>query len=368
MFGIRSRRWKTSLALAGMGSVGFALGVWQAHPAAVFAEPPPVVPAAATGQGSEYSQRVVAYIHGNIPITREDLGEHLIARHGTAKLENLVNRKIIEHACKQKNISVSDAEVDAALNADLKQFNVDGPTFVKQFLKQYNKTLYEWKEDVIRPRLMLTRLSGLDIKVEEAEMRRAFDAMYGEKVQCRIIIWPSNLGLNPFHEAQRYWDEIRKSEASFDSKARSQAIPGLASVAGKIAPIGHGASEDKKDQVETIAFKLQKDEVSEIFEIPGQGYAVMKCDGRIPADTKRSFDSKEAKEFFHKQVYEEKLTKAIPQVFAKLKEQAKPLMLLEKVNTNPYVDRTASEEQKLLDEKPQVIPLPGGGPPMPPKP
>jgi hypothetical protein len=366
MFGIRSRPWKASLALAGMGSVGFALGAWQAHPGAVYAEPPPVVPAAAT-QHSEYSQRVVAYIYGE-PITREDLGEYLIARHGAAKLENLVNRRIIEHACTQKNINVKDAEVEAALDADLKQLNLDREAFVKQFLKQYNKTLYEWKEDVIRPRLMLTRLSGLEIKVDEAEMKKAFDAMYGEKVQCRIIIWPNNTGLNPFREAQKVWDEIRKSEAEFDKEARHQAIPGLASVAGKIAPIGHGASEDKKDQVETIAFKLQKDEVSEIFEIPGQGYAVLKCDGRLSADTKQTFDSKDTKEFFRKQVYEEKLTKAIPQVFAKLKEQAKPLMVLEKVNINPYVDQTIREERKLLDEKPQVIPLPGGGPPMPPKP
>jgi hypothetical protein len=366
MFGIRSRRWKASLALAGMGTIGFALGAWQAHPAAVFAEPPanPVIPAAASGPQSDYSQRVVAYIHGNVPITREDLGEFLIARHGYAKLDNLVNRKIIDHACKQKNITVTNEEVEATLDTDLLQLQMDRPTFVKQFLKQYNKTLFEWKEDVIRPRLMMTRLSGLDIKVEEAEMKRAFDAMYGEKVQCRIVIWPNAPDFNPFREAMKHWDEMRKSEATFDTIARGQAIPGLASVAGKIAPIGHGVSDDKKDQVETIAFKLKKDEVSEIFEIPKQGYAVLKCDGRIPADTTKSFEKE--KEFFRKQVYEEKLTKAIPQMFAKLKEAANPLLLMKYGTTNPFVERTVTEEQKLLNEKPQVVPLPGG-PPMEPK-
>lgn len=365
MFGIRTRRWKTSLALAGMGTVGFALGAWQSHlPIASAEMPSSVVPAAATGQLSDYSQRVVAYIYGNVPITREDLGEYLIARHGYAKLENMVNLKIIEHACKQKNITVTNEEVEAAMNADLLQLNVDRSTFVKQFLKKYNKTLFEWKEDVIRPRLMLSKLSGLDIKVSEDEMRKAFDAMYGEKVQCRIIIWPKTPGVSAQSEALRAYDSIRKSEAEFDRYARHQGIPGLAAVAGKISPIGHGAADAGKDEVERIAFKLNKDEVSEIFELPGQGVAVLKCDGRVPADTAKTFDKE--KEYFRKQVYEQKLTKAIPQVFAKLKDEAKPLTLLKYGTTNPYVEKTITEEQKLMKDDSPVVPLPNtNAPPHP---
>ena len=42
---------------------------------------------------------MVAYIYGSIPITREDLGEYLIARKGLDTVELLVNKRIIEHAC-----------------------------------------------------------------------------------------------------------------------------------------------------------------------------------------------------------------------------------------------------------------------------
>src|SRR5206468_4327579 len=156
------------------------------------------------------------------------------------KVENLVNRKIIEHACKQRNITVINEEVEAALDADLRPMNIDRSTFVKQFLKQYHKSLYEWKEDVIRPRLMLSKLSGLDIKVEEAEMKKLFETQFGEKVQCRMIIWaPRPDGVRPEKDAMRMWDTIRKSEAEFDRAARNQATASLAQVGGRLGPIGH---------------------------------------------------------------------------------------------------------------------------------
>src|SRR5438128_1326173 len=51
----------------------------------------------------DYNARVVAYIHGNIPVTRVELAEFLIARFGKERIEFLVNRKIVERACQAKN-------------------------------------------------------------------------------------------------------------------------------------------------------------------------------------------------------------------------------------------------------------------------
>src|SRR5258706_9904862 len=159
------RRWSAA-ALLGMGAVGFALGTWNGHGGEVAAQPPgggTVVPAAGS---SDYSQRVIAYIHGNIPITREEFGEFLIARNGQNKVELFVNRKIIETECAKLHVIVTPEEVEAAINDDLATMNLDRATFVKQFLmKQYNKTLFEWKEDVIKPRLLLSKLCMHQIKV-----------------------------------------------------------------------------------------------------------------------------------------------------------------------------------------------------------
>src|SRR5262249_7487889 len=151
------------------------------------AEPPPPV---AAEPPSDYARRVVAYIHGNIPITREELGEYLIARVGADKLDLLINKRIIDHACQQKGIQVDDAEVEAALAEDVKGLNVNRAEFVNKLLKHYNKTLYEWKEDVIRPRLLLTKLCRDRVFVTNDDLLQAFEAYYGEKVDCKMIMWP----------------------------------------------------------------------------------------------------------------------------------------------------------------------------------
>src|SRR5713101_2374614 len=82
------------------------------------------------------SRQVVAYIYGSIPITREDLGEYLIARQGAERLELMVNHRIIELTCQKKGIVVTDAEVDAALAEDLKRMNI---LSVKEFDNQILK-------------------------------------------------------------------------------------------------------------------------------------------------------------------------------------------------------------------------------------
>ena len=63
---------------------------------------------------------VVAYLKGNIPITCQELGDYLIERQGAERIENLVNRRIIELACRERGIFVSDAEVDAQFAEDMK--------------------------------------------------------------------------------------------------------------------------------------------------------------------------------------------------------------------------------------------------------
>src|SRR5215813_11966482 len=67
---------------------------------------PPDSPPATTGPATDYSHRVVAYIYDTVPITREELGEYLIARMGKERLGNLVNKRIIEHVCQQKGVEV----------------------------------------------------------------------------------------------------------------------------------------------------------------------------------------------------------------------------------------------------------------------
>src|SRR5205807_2048076 len=84
---------------------------------------------------SEYSSSFVAvFADGKQGITKEELGEYLIARYGE-KVEHLINRRIIEDACKARGIEVTAKEVEQKLTEDMKDLNIDRARFVKDFLR-----------------------------------------------------------------------------------------------------------------------------------------------------------------------------------------------------------------------------------------
>src|SRR4029434_9645380 len=109
------------------------------------------------------------------------------------RLELFVHRRIIEIACQKRGIDVTEAEVNAAIDADCAKVGVDRAAFINQILTRRGKSLYEWKEDVVQPGLMLTKLLVAEnrVQVSDEDLRQAFEAIYGPKVECRIIIWPA---------------------------------------------------------------------------------------------------------------------------------------------------------------------------------
>ena len=272
--------------------------------------------------GDDYKRRVVAFINGNVPITREELGEYLIARYGAQRVEYLVNRRIIEMACAQSRITVSDAEVDAQIREDLKLFggNVTEKQFVNDILKRYNKTLYEWREDVIRPKLALAKFCRGQVHVTDEDIQKAFEAHYGEQVKCRMLVLQRELG----HQAAEIWAKVKASDAEFDQRASSQPIPQLAARKGEIPPIHKHFGDDK---IEKAAFALQKPgDVSPLLDMPEQTLVILKLVERIPAKTTVTLN--EVRPALHKEMEEFKLNQMVPQVFKHMREQARPNILL----------------------------------------
>src|SRR5262245_36842053 len=112
------------LAFAVVFGVGVAAFCWGRHEAHSQIAPPQGRGVVPEGK-SDYSQRVVAYIFDKFAITREDLGDYLIARFATPqRIDFLVNHKIIEHICRLKNVHITEAEINMQLKEDLRTFNV----------------------------------------------------------------------------------------------------------------------------------------------------------------------------------------------------------------------------------------------------
>ncbi|HMO34936.1 MAG TPA: hypothetical protein PKA06_02735, partial [Gemmatales bacterium] len=145
---------------------------------------------------------VVAVVN-DVPITRQQLADELIARKGRAQLEALVHRTLIEQTCKAKGITVTDKEVQEELIAEMKaSASANLLDFEKSMLSPRKTTLLEYREDVIRPRLMIQKLAESQLALQDEDLRREFACKFGPKVAIRMITFKdSNI-------AKKTWAEI----------------------------------------------------------------------------------------------------------------------------------------------------------------
>jgi parvulin-like peptidyl-prolyl isomerase len=292
--------------------------------------------------------QVVGYLHGNQPVTREELGEFLIARYGAEKIEFLVNRKIIDRECQARGVTVSDEEVEEALKSDLKMLNCDQKAFEKEFLSKMHKNIFEWREDVIRPRLMLTRLCQGRVKCTEEDLQKGFEAYYGERLECRLILWPPEQAKYALSQYTR----LRDSEEEFDRLCRSQPTPSLAAQAGKIPIFGRNSLGD--ENLEREAFKLKPGEITPLIGT-AQGQVVLKVDRRIPPDTTVTLSS--VRDKLTKEILDKKVQMEMQVVFKELRDKAKPQLILK---PEQVVEDLLGDSKRLLSD----MPLPGNSPPQ----
>jgi hypothetical protein len=359
-WGLSRWSWGKAGLVAGVVVAAAAALCWVrgGKPPAATAAPADTVPVAAaaapapsSGSPSDYSQRPVAYIYGTEAITREQLGEYLIARLGTARLENLINRCIIEHACQQRGIEVTAAEIDAALGEDLEGLKVNLKDFVTKILKHYGKTLYEWKEDVIRPKLLMTKYCRDRVTVGEPDLHQAFEAKYGEQVKCLMILWPKGQGQEQF--AQKLYGDLRDKPGEFERQARQQATPALAAKGGEAPPFGrHSTGSDK---LEEAAFGLRPGEISALLETD-VGTVCLKCVQRIPPRADKQFEQERVA--LAKEVYDKKIQAAMPDAFKEMRTKANPQKVLAGDKTQEDIEREVENDLKATPLGRTVPPSP----------
>ncbi len=325
---LSSGRVLRGLAFAGVAAGGYAFGITTdtatAQPAPPMMPPPGMVqPAAAVSPRADTDRRVVGYIYGNIPITRDELGDFLIARGGHEKLDLLVNKRIIEIEAQRRKVTVTTVEIKAKLEESLRTLGVNQKDFEEKVLKRYNKSLYEYVEDVIRPELLMTKMCRDRVKVADEDIQKAFENRFGERRQAKIICWSKD----DTKIALKQWEEARKGDAEFDAVARTQADPNLAAACGLTKPVGRHLEGEKDAALAKTLFGLKVGEMSGIIEVPGAGLMCVKCVAILPPDPNVKLDEK-AKSAFQAQLFQKKLEQEIPKFFHEMRKAAAPNMIL----------------------------------------
>lgn len=143
-------------------------------------------PGGAPGAPAALPQGVVARVNGR-DVALEEYVNYLLASIGRSRLDEYVNRLLVEEKAKASGVSLDPAEVEAAVQETIErtiksQYRDDRAAYLEA-LRRRHRSL---EEEVARLRQelyydrLLERLIVQSRKVSEADVMRRFEELYGE--------------------------------------------------------------------------------------------------------------------------------------------------------------------------------------------
>lgn len=281
---------------------------------------------------------VAALINGR-PIRLEDLGEICLDRHGEEVLEGLINRKLIEQACRKAGIKVTPADIEAEIerlagqNLPPRDGKPDVQRWVKMVCDQQGITEEIYRNDIVQPAVALRKLVGNTVEVTEEDLKKAFEANYGPRVRCRAIV------LNNLRRAQQVWEKARANptEENFADLAEQYSVdPATRALRGEVAPIQkHGG----QPLLEEEAFSLKPGEISGIIQVGPETYVILYCLG-LTKPVEVEFSA--VRDLLVEDIKEKKLRLAMADYFEKLLSGATIDNFLAGTTQSPNLTRRAN--------------------------
>lgn len=301
--------------------------------------PPPAFPAAeapaaanAAGQSSASDQQrtvqnVIARIRSSDPkrfevVLWDELADECVARHGKEILENLINRRIIEQACKMQGIAISEAEVSQEIVRIAKKFGLTPENWLAMLETERKMSAAQYRRDIIWPMLALRKLAGTNITISDQDLQKAFERNYGPRVKARAIV------LDKQRQATEVFEKAQAKGADFGRLARQYSVdPTSRALDGAIPPI---AKWGGNDALEKEAFKLKPGEISGIIQTGVNQFIILQCEGHTEQVVE---NMNEVEAILRQELEEEKTQQSIAKVFESLKKEARVDNYLTHVST-----------------------------------
>ncbi len=130
--------------------------------------------------------KIAAVVNGE-QITREELGKECLRRYGNEVLESMVNRSLIQNACREANIQITEQDVSDEIGRIAQKFKLPVERWIAMLKEERGIAEDQYRREIIWPTLALRMLAADKIQVSEAELRRAFESERGPSVRVRII-------------------------------------------------------------------------------------------------------------------------------------------------------------------------------------
>ena len=269
----------------------------------------PVRSAAATSQPAPSGPRIVATVNGD-EITRDELGRECLKHYGAQVLEHLVNKYLIKQECRQRNITVTQAEVNAEIERMATRFGLAVAQWLKMLEEERGISPRQYANDIIWPTLALRKLAGDRLEVTEAELAEQYESQYGPSVQARLIV------CNDRAVAKRLRAQAAADPTAFAKLAKAESVDVTsASMGGMIQPI---RKHTGNEEIERVAFTMKENEISPVIQV-GDQYVIIKCEGQLPA---RRVAFEQVKMGLVETIRQSKLRGVSDEIFQQLQEKA----------------------------------------------
>ena len=186
---------------------------------------------AATARHQPPQHDVMAIVNGK-DINRRQLEHACIERHGEEVLESLVNKRLIEHHCKNRNIRVTPEEIEQELQTMAKRFKLGREQWLELLANERGIGEQEYKRDILWPTIDLRKLAASNLTATQEELQREYETLYGPSVRARIIV------VNEQQKAAAIHRQLTANPDEFARLAMNESIDvNSASIGGLIQPI-----------------------------------------------------------------------------------------------------------------------------------
>ncbi|HVT27967.1 MAG TPA: peptidylprolyl isomerase [Lacipirellulaceae bacterium] len=264
------------------------------------------------GQASHNEQnprQVMAIVNGQ-EIRRDALGTACVERFGKDVLEGMTNKRLIMHYCKNRNIEVTDAEVDAEIDHMAKRFKISREQLLDMLHRERGVNVVEYKRDILWPELALRKCAADQLNVTDEQLKEAYESKYGPAVQCRLIV------VKDRQLAEKIHREVTAHPNDFARLAMQDSVDvNSASIGGLIQPVRHHLGDPA---IEREVFELKPKQISQIIPV-GEQFAILKCEALLPA---RNVPLESVREELTEQIKESRLRTVAGALFKDLQKSA----------------------------------------------
>jgi parvulin-like peptidyl-prolyl isomerase len=252
---------------------------------------------------------IMAVVNGQ-DIRRDALGSACCERFGTEVLEGLVNKRLIQHHCKNRGISVTDQEVEVEVERMAKRFKLSKDQWVQMLIRERGVRPEQYKRDILWPTLALRKCAAKDLVVSPEELQKAYEAQYGPAMRCRLIVIAERQKAEELHR------KLLQQPNDFARLAMENSIDvNSASIGGLIQPIRRHVGDPN---IEQAVFSMQPNQISNVVPV-GEQFAILKCEGQVPG---RDINFEQVKEELTERIQEGKLRQVASNLFAELQKSA----------------------------------------------